>query len=451
MKTKEAPAAVTNACKLCSPLGAVLAFKGIEGAVCILHGSQGCATYIRRYMISHYKEPLDVASSSFSEDTAIFGGSFTLMQGLDNLIKQYRPALIGVATTCLSETIGDDAGRILHDYKKERAGQGLPVLIKVSTAAYKGTHADGFVSAVRETVEALAKKGTKNDSVNIFPGMLSPEDLRNIKETAEVFGLRYTLFPDYSETLDAGQWGGYELLPPGGTPLEALTDTANAAVTIELGNSAGQGETAGKYLQKEFGVKRASLPVPIGVKATDLFMEELEKAAGKQIPDKYLKERGRLIDSYVDGHKYVFGVKAAVFGEEDLVVSMAAFLDEIGMIPSVCASGAPAGKLENLLREAIPDFDAKEITVLEDADFELIEQAVKKISPKIMIGSSKGYKISRKLNIPLVRCGFPVHDRAGGARIAHVLYKGSQQLFDRIVNKLLEDAQENSAAGFSYM
>ena len=43
----------TNACKLCKPLGACLAFRGIEGAVPMLHGSQGCATYMRRYIISH--------------------------------------------------------------------------------------------------------------------------------------------------------------------------------------------------------------------------------------------------------------------------------------------------------------------------------------------------------------------------------------------------------------
>ena len=202
MKTQDAPFAVTNACKLCSPLGAVLAFKGIEGAVCILHGSQGCATYIRRYMISHYKEPLDVASSSFSEDAAIFGGSVTLMQGLDNLTKQYKPAVIGIATTCLSETIGDDVGRILLNYKSGRKAEELPVLINVSTPAYKGTHADGFVSAVRAVVEALAAPGEKNNSINIFHGMLSPEDLRNIKELTRSFGLGYTLFPDYSETMD---------------------------------------------------------------------------------------------------------------------------------------------------------------------------------------------------------------------------------------------------------
>ena len=53
-----------NACVVCSPLGATLAFAGIERGMTLLHGSQGCATYIRRYAISHFREPLDVASSS---------------------------------------------------------------------------------------------------------------------------------------------------------------------------------------------------------------------------------------------------------------------------------------------------------------------------------------------------------------------------------------------------
>ncbi|MCI5126634.1 MAG: nitrogenase, partial [Candidatus Electrothrix sp. AR5] len=87
----------TNACKLCKPLGACLAFKGIEGAVPYLHGSQGCATYMRRYIISHYNEPIDIASSSLSEKNAIYGGGPNLKMGLTNVAEKYRPAMIGIA------------------------------------------------------------------------------------------------------------------------------------------------------------------------------------------------------------------------------------------------------------------------------------------------------------------------------------------------------------------
>ena len=65
----------TNACKLCKPLGASIAFKGVEGCVPFLHGSQGCATYMRRYIISHFNEPIDIASSSLGEKHAVYGGA----------------------------------------------------------------------------------------------------------------------------------------------------------------------------------------------------------------------------------------------------------------------------------------------------------------------------------------------------------------------------------------
>jgi len=29
--------------------------------------------YIRRYLISHFREPVDIASTNFSEDAAVFG------------------------------------------------------------------------------------------------------------------------------------------------------------------------------------------------------------------------------------------------------------------------------------------------------------------------------------------------------------------------------------------
>ena len=111
--------AARNACKLCAPLGACVVFSGIEGCVPFLHGSQGCATYIRRYLISHFREPVDIASSSFSEEDTVFGGARNLKAGLRNVATQYRPAAIGVATTCLAETIGEDVPRILADYQTE--------------------------------------------------------------------------------------------------------------------------------------------------------------------------------------------------------------------------------------------------------------------------------------------------------------------------------------------
>ncbi|HSH13228.1 MAG TPA: nitrogenase component 1, partial [Desulfurivibrionaceae bacterium] len=154
----------TNACKLCKPLGAALAFRGVAESVSFLHGSQGCATYMRRYIISHFNEPIDIASSALGEKHAVYGGSANLKQGLTNVSAKYHPRLIGIATTCLTETIGDDVKMILSEYRRDYQGEGeLPVLVPVSTPSYSGSHMEGFHAAVRALVEALAEGGPRHD------------------------------------------------------------------------------------------------------------------------------------------------------------------------------------------------------------------------------------------------------------------------------------------------
>jgi nitrogenase molybdenum-iron protein NifN len=71
--------------------------------------------------------------------------------------------------------------------------------------------------------------------------------------------------------------------------------------------------------------------------------------------------------------------------------------------------------------------------------------------PDIVIGNSKGYLLARRLRVPLVRVGFPIHDRIGGQRILHVGYRGTQRLFDTIVNALIEAGQDSSPVGYSYI
>ncbi len=95
-----------NPCNMCMPMGGIIALKGIEGAMVILHGSQGCITYMRRHIAEHFDEPVDVGSSSLNEKGTIYGGSAQLKTAIDNIRKAYDPAVIGVLTTCLAETTG---------------------------------------------------------------------------------------------------------------------------------------------------------------------------------------------------------------------------------------------------------------------------------------------------------------------------------------------------------
>ena len=310
------PTPTTNACKLCAPLGAALAFKGIKNCVPLIHGSQGCATYIRRYLISHYREPVDIASSNFSEEATIFGGGANFGTGIDNIISQYDPEVIGVASTCLSETIGDDVKMFLHEYEVKNRDRTVPSFVSASTPSYRGTHMEGFQSAVRAIVHDLAVGGIRGEHVNVFAGFVSCADLRHIKEIFSDFGLESIIVPDYSETLDNPIWGDYKRIPEGGTCLEDIRRMGCAKASIEFGNMLGEDRSgygsAAEFLEEKFAVEKYNTGLPVGIKETDHFFEILRKLTGKKMPAKHRSERGRLIDSYVDGHKYVFGKRAVV-------------------------------------------------------------------------------------------------------------------------------------------
>ena len=439
-----------NACKLSTPLGACLVFRGVEGCIPFLHGSQGCSTYIRRYLISHFREPMDIASSNFHEESAIFGGSANFQTGVMNVLRQYQPQLIGAATTCLAETIGEDMPRLLHDLRAKHGDNITAPIVTVSTASYRGTHIDGFHAAVKALVEQLGQPGEKTGAVNLFPGMVSAADLRLMKEIMADFGLHYTLLPDYSETMDGETWSEYEKLQSGGTPLAAIAATGVAKASIEFGRTLGGTETAGTSLQKRFNVPRHLTGLPIGIRESDAFFALLAGLSGRETPVKYSHERGRLVDSLIDGHKYVFEKRAIVYGEEDLVVGLASFLCEIGVTPVLCASGGRSRLFEKVMRDAAPALPA-ETLVKEGFDFAEISELAPSLKPDFLIGSSKGYQIARSLRIPLIRAGFPIHDRIGGQRVLHLGYRGAQELYDRIVNALLEVKQDNSEVGYAYL
>ncbi len=468
----------TNACKLCKPLGACLAFRGIEGSVPLLHGSQGCATYMRRYIISHFREPMDIASSSLGEKHAVYGGGSNLKQGLQNVMTKFGAKLIGVATTCLTETIGDDVPTIVHEFRREMHESGLrdlPALVTVSTPSYSGTHMEGFHAAVRAVVEQLSEDVTRAHiarppALNLLPGFLSPEDLRHLKEIIDDFRYPSVILPDFSMTLDGPALQDYEKIPRGGTPIEDIRRMGGAAATFEFGTTLDCG-TAGKFLEERFGTPLHRMGIPIGLRETDVFFGALEQLSGTDRPDKHVLERGRLVDSYVDAHKYLFGKRAVVYGEEDMVVALTSFLTEVGITPVLCASGGRSGRfkpaIERVTAGIAPPSASGESgwpsrfpspadgpavpAVHEGMDFQQIEELALELSPDLLIGHSKGYTLARKLGIPLIRVGFPIHDRFGGQRILHVGYRGTQSLLDRIVNALIERNQNDSPVGYAYM
>ncbi len=448
-QTSTISVATRNPCRMCTPLGAVMVFSGIGDAVPFLHGSQGCSTYIRRYLISHFREPVDIACSNFGESSVIFGGWQNLQAGIHAVIEQYHPRMVGIATTCLAETIGEDLPQMISRLEKGFSDSG-PILVSVSTPSYQGSHSDGFHRAVKAVVEKLAQPGPAGRHINVFSGMTSPEDIRHLKDIIADFGIEATLLPDYSDALDNGIWSRYEKNIESGTPIESIRRCGQARASIEFSSTGDVSTSAGETLLRRFGTPLYMLSMPIGVGLCDAFFERLSVLCGRDIPARYIGQRSRLIDSYVDSHKYVFGKKAVLYGPADWVAALVVFLHEIGMIPVLCAAPDRKGQLQDYLHERM-GHTMELMTAIEDTDFVSIEERAAALGPDIIIGDSNGYKMSCSLKVPLVRLGLPIHDRIGASRIAAIGYQGTQQLFDRIVNALLEKQQDDSPVGYTHL
>ncbi|MCQ1534452.1 nitrogenase associated protein N [Methanosarcina sp. KYL-1] len=498
--------ATVNPCVMCQPMGSALAFKGIENTMVLYHGSQGCSTYMRLHLAHHFREPVDIASSSLSEKGAVYGGRENLKKGLRNVINRYSPKVIGVATTCLAETIGDDVPAIIREFKEEEGIGDDPekdiIIIPVSTPSYGDSHVSGYIKALDAVVRKFAEKPESQESpkkpegsekpeipedIEIMdymenmeimeyteilekekaeenvgeaksPGMkeapdaeeagngklnlipvesLSPADVRELKEILAETAGDHIFLPDISETFDAPLRDELPKIASGGTPLAEITDMPNSRASLGLGVVSTN--LAVGYLEASHGVPGHNVPIPIGLSNTDRFFTELVRILGCPVPEKYQKERGRLLDAMVDVHKYLYGVKAAVYGDPDTVFSLTRFMLELGMNPVLVATGSKSRDFGLRIREAFAEIRPDlETMVLDGIDFDTFNDAVKQSKPEILIGNSNGRYIAKACDIPLVRVGLPIHDRVGAQRILTVGYRGAMELLDRITNAILE-------------
>lgn len=440
----------TNPCKMCMPLGVATAMYGIKNAISILHGSQGCSTYIRRHMATHYNEPVDIASSSLTEQGTVYGGEENLIKGLCNLMELYHPDVVGVGTSCLAETIGEDLDRIIDNFYKEHPEHENVVIIPVQSAGYAGTQAEGYMKALHAIVSKVPMDTTPNDTINVITSYISPEDTRFLKKAFAEFGLQITLLPDLSENLDGGLGKRYERLPHGGTSIDQIRHMAGAKMTIELCELESE-YSPGRYLFERYGVPYKRLALPVGLRATDAFYAYLASSSN---PMEKEHQRGtgyqrglrsRYLDAMVDSHKYNSSGRVVIFGEPEFVVSSVRLCEENGIMPVVVATGSKCPMLKQQIEESVEGLAKRYLvpgyTIMDDTDFKRIEEQAKEQKANLLLGNSDGRRIEEDLHIPLVRRGFPIHDRVGGQRLKMLGYEGSLQLLDELTNALLSQVE----------
>lgn len=435
---KERKALTVNPAKTCQPVGAMYAALGVHGCLPHSHGSQGCCSYHRSALTRHYKEPVMAATSSFTEGSSVFGGQANLLQAIDNIFTIYEPEIIAVHSTCLSETIGDDLGQIVAKAKDDgKIPEGKHV-VQAATPSYVGSHVTGYANMLEAFVKYFAfNTNEKIRQVNMLSGWVEPSDMRELKRIAGLMSLKTVLLPDTSDVLDTPMTGKYTMYPKGGTTVEEITSMGDSMATVAMGDFATR--KAAIMLDNKCKVPFKMVDIPIGLKATDRFIQALALAGKVSVPEVINEERGRLVDVITDMHQYFYGKRVALYGDPDNLLPLIEFLVDIDMKPVYVVSGTPGKAFSkqalDILAEKVPEAKVKNGP---QADMYLLHQWIKQEPVDLIMGNTYGKYISRDEGIPFVRTGFPIVDRIGHSYFPTVGYTGGIRILERILGALMD-------------
>jgi len=433
-----------NPLKQSQPLGAALAYLGIKGMMPLLHGSQGCTAFVKVMLVRHFREAIPLSTTAMTEVTTILGGEENIETAILTLLEKSNPEIIGLCTTGLTETRGDDMRRILAELR-DRTPQlaALPIAF-ASTPDYKGALQDGYAAAVEAVVRDIPGSDAEqdrqaDDSADPFysyamPGLpsqvtvlagpaLAPGDVRAIKEMVMAFDLNPIVLPDLSTSLDGHlTHSNYSGNTNGGTALSQVKALSCSSFTLAVGNSM---KLAAEILQQRFGTELAVFDDLTGLGAVDCFLQTLSELSGRPIPEQFRHQRRQLQDAILDTHFFFSRKRVALALEPDLLHSIAWWLATTGAEVHAAVTTTKSKLLKNLPIDTV--------TIGDLEDFADLAQGA-----DLLIANSNAKAISDRLDIPLYRLGFPVFDRLGNGRRCTVGYDGTTQLLFEIGNIFLE-------------
>ncbi|WP_068114920.1 nitrogenase iron-molybdenum cofactor biosynthesis protein NifN [Tropicimonas marinistellae] len=422
----------TNPLKSSAPLGAALAYLGIEGAVPLFHGSQGCTAFAMVHLVRHFKEAVPLQTTAMNEVSTILGGAEQIEEAIENLRKKSNPRFIGIASTALTETRGEDVVGELREIVTRRTDFADTAIVYASTPDFAGGLEDGWARAVEAIVETLVPsidpvfKSTNPRQVNLLCGSaLTPAEIEEIVRLIRAFGLEPIVLPDLSSSLDghvSENWAGTSL---GGTRLDDIGRMVESAFTLAIGESM---RPAAKLIEDRTFAPYRIFQSVTGLKPVDALVRTLMGLSGQQdAPPSVKRDRARLIDASLDAHFHIGGLKVAVAADPDLLFALSSCLSGLGaeIVTAVTTTTA------NGITERVP---AEEVVVGDLGDFEHLASGT---GAQLLVTHAHGRHAAHRLHLPLLRAGFPINDRLGAQDICRVGYRGTRAFLYEIANIVL--------------
>ncbi len=417
-----------NPIKHSQPMGATLAFLGVKECMPLMHAAQGCASYTKVFFTRHFNEPIAVRNTSVSDITAVLdGGDYSILMAIENITekeKNLRPSMIGLHTTGLTETKGDDV-----------RGVGVHIEIPyvyVNTPDYEGGMERGWALTATALIEQLTNPctETKPSQLVLLPHVsMQPIEVEKIKMLCEDFGFETYALPDLSTSLD-GYWEeGQGKLANGGISVDEVRDLASASVAVSIGSS--MKKAASALLAKNAPIGHLHFDHVMGLEGCDNFVGALMKLRQSNPKPLVKRWRSRLQDAMLDTHFLIGTSHFVVTGEPDMLSGICALLHSVGGNVDLAVSTVPSPVLEGTKAEKVI------VGALEDAEpyCENVDLVISNFHAERILHTAS--------HTALVIRGFPNYEELGNPLKNDQLYEGSTYFLFEIANSLRKVKHEH--------
>ncbi len=429
-----AKAASTNPLKMSQPLGAALAYLGVDRCLPVFHGSQGCTAFGLVLLVRHFREAIPLQTTAMDQVSTILGGYDNLERAIRTIVERNQPAMIGVATTGVTETKGEDMVGQYTLFRQRNPDMAGTALVFANTPDFAGGFEDGFAAAVTTMVERLVEPSPVRipAQVNVLAGShLSPGDVEELRDIIEGFGLSPIFLPDLSLSMVGRQPTDFTATSLGGVTVEQIRAMGASAATIVVGEHM---RVAGNALELKTDVPSHFFSRLTGLEATDKLVRLLMELSGKPAPARLRRQREALVDAMLDGHFFFSRKRIAAALEPDLLYAVTGFLAEMGAEVVAAVSPTQSPVLERLKAATIMVGDHSDVeTLARDAD--------------LIVSNSHGRQGAARIGVPLHRMGLPLFDRLGAGLRVQVGYRGTRELLCEIGNLFLAREMDHENHG----
>jgi nitrogenase molybdenum-iron protein NifN len=417
-----------NPIKHSQPMGATLAYLGVKDCMPLMHSAQGCASYTKVFFTRHFNEPIAIRNTSVSDITAVLdGGDYSILMAIENIQgkeKSLKPSMIGLHTTGLTETKGDDV-----------RGVGIHIEIPyvyVNTPDYEGGMESGWALTVTAIIEQLTQPTTavKPNKLVLLPNVsMQPIEIEKIKCLCEDFGFETYALPDLSTSLD-GYWEeGQGKLANGGITVDQIRDLATSATVVTIGES--MKKPAAALLGKNPELFHLHFDHVMGLEGCDNFVAALMKIRQTEPKPLVKRWRARLQDAMLDTHFLIGSSHFVVTGEPDMLAGICELLHSVG--------GTVDAAVATTYSEVLKTVKADNVFVgdLEDARrfFDRADMVISNFHAERILHSYH--------HTALVIRGFPNYEELGNPLKNDQLYEGSTYFLFEIANALRKVKHEH--------